>query len=338
MSNFATIKMLVRPIWRLLKRMIRYDYLIVLRYFLHDANRFWRYSGVRPIRSKESSLAQIIMDYHVIEKGLTMPNRRLGFGKSPVRSLMDGVDRFVRLYGLHDSQVIHAIGVIKEYKTLHDLSKYDYLEDSEYWNTLSGFCERYPDVPATQQIHITRAEFYKEKNSSFPQFAKARHTLRHYSNTHLSVKRLREAVELAMTAPSACNRQHIRVICVSSRALCREILAFQGGSRGFGQYADKLLIVTADLQDVTELRERTDAFVNGGIFLMNLCYSLFYCQIAHCILNWSAEIDRDSKLRGVVNIPDSETVIALLSCGDTPDEFDVAMSPRKDVDKIFKVV
>lgn len=338
MSNIESMKMLVRPLWRLFKRVIRYDYIKVLQYFLHDANRFWRYSGIRPNRGRESSLAQIIMDYHVLEKGLTMPNRRLGFGKSPARSLVSGVDRFTKLYGLHDSQVIHAIGVIKEYKSLHDLSKYDYSEDKEYWKSIRDFCERYPSVPITQQMHITRVEFYKERNSSFPQFAKARHTLRHYSDATISVKRLRDAVELAMTAPSACNRQHVRVICVSNRVLCHEILAFQGGSRGFGEYADKLLIVTADLQDVTELRERTDAFVNGGIFLMNLCYSLFYYQIAHCILNWSAEFERDRQLRSVVNIPDTETVIALLSCGESPDEFDVAMSPRKDIDKIFRVV
>ena len=70
---------------------------------------------------------------------------------------------------------------------------------------------------------------------------------------------------------------------------------------------------------------------------MNLCYSLFYYKIAHCVLNWSICVDseKDALLHKLVGIPDNEVVAALISCGKTPQEFDIAESPRKSVEEIL---
>ena len=51
-----------------------------------------------------------------------------------------------------------------------------------------------------------------------------------------------------MTAPSACNRQYVRVHSVGDIEMKKAILSLQNGNRGFGENADKLLVVTADHQ------------------------------------------------------------------------------------------
>ncbi len=137
------------------------------------------------------------------------------------------------------------------------------------------------------------------------------------------------------TAPSACNRQYVRVHCLSGKRQIAGVLALQNGNRGFGHLADKLLVVTADLEGITGVEERNDLFTNGGMFLMNLSYALHYHGIGHCILNWSVNPLRDQELRGVVELAPSECVVALLACGIPPGEFDVAASPRKAVDDLF---
>ena len=96
-----------------------------------------------------------------------------------------------------------------------------------------------------------------------------------------------------------------------------------------------MLIVTSDLEDLIGVAERNDAYINGGLFLMNLCYSLHWQEIAHCILNWSRTPEDDLSLRKILPIKDSETVIAVLACGEAPLEFDVASSPRKDIAAVF---
>lgn len=308
------------------------------QFFWYDYCRFVRYSGGSTNGERESKRAVIIMTYHVIEKGLTMPFRRKKFGKETVSRLMVLIEAFEDQFGLDDEQVKHAVGVLKEYRNLH--SAQDVADDSDstgFWQKLDEFCARHPDVESSEQLHCTYDSFYANNSSIFPEFAKSRHTLRHYSNDEVSVERIKEAVEIALTSPSACNRQHCRVHCVSDKQKITDILALQHGSRGFGEYANKLLIVTTDLEDIIALGERTDAFTNGGIFLMNLCYSLHYFKIAHCILNWSRTPFEDIAVRKLISIKPSESIVAVLTCGEAPEEFDVAASPRKDISEIFSV-
>lgn len=127
---------------------------------------------------------------------------------------------------------------------------------------------------------------------------------------------------------------------MTDRGLVRKCLALQNGNRGFGHLADKLLILTADLRAVWGA-ERNDLFTNAGIYLMNLCYALHKNRVAHCMLNWSVSPETDAALRKILHTPpqsgaelqDSETVIVFIACGDVPEKFKLASSPRKSVDE-----
>lgn len=302
--------------------------------FQYDLIRFWHYSGAGKNLSREARLAPIVMDYHIVEKGLTMPNRRLDFGHDVVSRLIKQLQVFLQNETM-DGQILHAIGVLKAYQAMH--ATFDKDANPDYWNALDSFLKKYPNIPVANQPHFTREEFYAHAKGSFEAFAHSRHTLRHYEGS-LDIEKVRKAVALATTAPSACNRQHCRVYVISDHALRDQVLAVQNGNRGFGHLADKLIVLTADLADVCGRQERTDIFVNGGIFLMNLCYALHYYEVAHCILNWSAYPERDQELRALLPIGNSETPVAILSCGEAPQEFDVAASPRKEFDAIYKEI
>lgn len=300
--------------------------------FRYDRKRFLSLSGCRGNPAREACLARLIMQYHIVEKGLTMPDRRLGFGQDVVLGLMRKVDAFAVDFGTDDPQWRHAVGVLRAYADLH--RDFPLRADLD----LVTFLSRYPDVPASVQPHLSSVAFYARRTASFPEFSAARHTLRHYAKMELSVERLRAAVELCRNTPTACNRQYCRVYCLTDKEMIAQLLEIQGGSRGFGHLADKLLVVVADLEGVSFVRERDDVFTNGGLFLMNLCYSLFYHQIAHCVLNWSREPWEDLQARKILPIKKSETIVALLTCGETPETVDVCASPRRPVEEIFKVL
>lgn len=302
--------------------------------FEYDKTRFIKYSSSVSCDTKEKLRARIIMTYHVVEKGLTMPNRRFVFGRSVLNNLVDRIERYVGLYGDDDKQVRHAIGVIRAYVAMNETCEKK-PEDESFWNKLLHFLEKYPNIRLSTQPHVTKDEFYSRKNAPFSEFARARHTLRHYADKELPLDRVRSAVEIATSTPTACNRQHCHVYCVSDKSIIASVLAVQGGSRGFGHLADKLLIVVADLEDAAIPQERNDVYINGGMFLMNLAYSLFYEEISHCILNWSRNPEDDIEVRRLLPIKPSEEIIAMLTCGETPEEFDVAASPKKTVDEIF---
>lgn len=305
-------------------------------YFEYSMLRCVEYSGAFARDTKEKALARLIMTYHIVEKGLTMPNRRFTFGQQILLDLIRQINDFKCKYGLGEPQVVHAIGVIKAYLEMHQVLEDTVKKDDPiFWETLQQFVSLYKDVKVAKQPHLTRNEFYAKKDAPFPEFAFARHTLRHYATTPLSTERIEAAVKIALSTPTACNRQYCRVHCILDKDLIAKLLEIQAGNRGFGHLADKLLVVTADLQGIQGIAERDDLFTNGGMFLMNLCYALYYHEIAHCILNWSRTPEADMEMRRIFNIPATETVIAMLTCGETPSEFDVASSPRRPITDIL---
>lgn len=301
--------------------------------FRYDQQRFLKYAGTFNLKNKEALLARIIMGYHVIEKGLTMPRRHLDFGHDAILGLIQSINDYSCNFGVDHSQVCHAIGCIKAYYDLHAASGFDMSRQKEFWDSIKIFCAQH-DVLVAEQMEITRDAFYSQNECSFPQFAKARHTLRHYKGT-VDINKIMDSVRLAMTAPSACNRQYVHVYCISNHAVRDAVLGLQNGNRGFGHDSDKLLVITSDLMGVRWVYERNDVYTNAGIFIMNLCYALHYNRIAHCILNWSVSPSNDIRMRKMLKIRDSEVVVSVLSCGNAPEKFFVAASPRKELKDVF---
>ena len=192
---------------------------------------------------------------------------------------------------------------------------------------LDAFLAARTDVPAAREPHVRKADFFAAKDAPFPEFAASRHVCRHFAGP-VPRETVESAIALATTAPSACNRQHARVHVVDSPALRDRLFALQGGTRGFGQDADKVLVVTSDLSAVRWGWERHDCYTNGGLFVMNLCYALHYHGVAHCILHWSVAPEADRAAHGLLGIPANEAIVQLIACGMPPEEFDVAASPR----------
>ena len=314
----------------IVKKLLHVDYLKTMWAFHYDAERFVRHNP----QNKTTLEARIILHYHVLEKGITMPKRHLPFGLKVAVELVSLITMFCDAYGM-TNQVEHAIKVLKEYCDIHRKA------NAMVGNELDGiekFLNQY-DIRPSKQIHITREAYYACKNKAFPEFSQWRHTIRNYSSMPLDIAKIKSAVRLAVSAPSACNRQHIRIRCIEDKTVCGRILELQGGNRGFGNLADKVLIVTADLRaEIGGIRERHDPYVNGGIFLMNLCYALSYCEVAYCILTGSLERKNEGEIRSIGHIPENEVVVAMLCCGEPPDDFSIACSPKRDIDEVLSFV
>lgn len=327
------MNILSRIVGSLHRRVLAIPAVKTISVYWYDVKRFCHSSGCFRWRNEEATKARMIMAYHVIEKGLTMPRRRLDFGHEAVLNLISIVDEFNAKFG-DDAQVQHAAGVVKAYKELHEVAGFRIDANDPFWKTVLDFCKRHAANVAVQK-HFTKASFFADKIKSFPEFARSRHTVRHFIG-NVADDDLKSIIGLAMTAPSACNRQHVRVHCVSSAEKKAQVLALQQGNRGFGADADRILVVTVDLEDVRWAEERNDIYTNAGIFLMNLCYAIHYYGYGSCILNWSVDSIADRKLRRLCpTVLDRESVVVLVAVGPVPETFDVASSPRKSISEIL---
>lgn len=306
--------------------------------FIYDFKRYWKYSSSIEANTAVKLEGVIIKNYHVIEKGLTMPKTRLGFGSDRVISLCKDCEEYVRLYIPLTNQVKHAIGVLNEYIHFHKLHNYKLSENIKFEINKVLLLAKEEAISPSKQLTIHKKDYFSQINSSFPLFSESRKSVRNYTEEDIPLDQLKAALSLTLNTPSACNRQTSRLRIYSDKNKIQRILDIQMGSRGFGHLTNKLIVITAELGVFNEAMERNQAYIDGGIFAMNLLYSLHSQHIACCILNCSNTPKKDYLFQKECRINPNEVFIAMVACGIPPEEIHVAASPRHDLGTICQFI
>lgn len=304
--------------------------------YYYDLKLFYKYSAAMGLNSETKLISMIVRDYHVIEKGLTMPESRCGFGQLIILNLMSNCARYISLYGTENEQLKHAIDVVYEYEAFH------IKQATSVNERIQEAIDRLKLLKQTNsyciQKTITKDLYFAKAAESFCSFSWSRASVRNYSEEDLPINLIKQSIDIARNTPSVCNRQTSRVYVFTEKEKIRNILEIQGGNRGFGHLANKLIVVTSELGVFLYLNERTQAFIDGGMFAMNLLYALHYHKIAACILNCSHSADKDRKMRKACPIKESEVFIAMIVCGQASENFKIALSPRNSLDKYLTIV
>lgn len=307
--------------------------------YFYDLNRYLGYSDSTSQKSESNLISLIIRRYHVIEKGLTMPETRLGFGQKVLTDLISDCQKYIDSFNFDEPQLLQAVSVLKEYKEFHHVNSYTL--DSDLLSSIDKIVSMVQlggdTVHVNNQKEFSRELFFSSVNASFPEFSKSRSSIRNYSDNEVSLDNIIRALDLAKYAPSACNRQAWRTYVITDRNMIKRILETQGGNRGFGHLTNKLIVIAAETSVFSGVSERNQAFIDGGIYAMNLLYSLHFHKVAACILNCSNNLEKDRKLRDLTKIKDSEVFIALVSCGIPPNTFKAAASIRYSLNITNKV-
>lgn len=301
-------------------------------YIDYDKEMFIEHSNVLKHNTELKYVGRIVQLYHIIEKGLTMNEMRLGFGQPKLINLIDECSDFQRKYNTNNIQYQHALGVIAEYKKVHEEKQFPL--DESLLKKINTLLEKEPNLKITQQLVKTKGNYFEHQFSAFDQFSNSRHSIRNFSG-EIKTGQIEEAIRLAQNTPTACNRQPIRVHIIENKALISKAFEIQNGNRGFGHLVDKLLVITADISSYQDSEERNLPYVDGGMYTMNLLYALHFNKIAAIPLNWCRTKEDDLKMRKVISIPDSEIIIVFVGCGNLPDDFKLAISKRYNYNDIF---
>lgn len=308
-----------------------------LKSYIYDINRYFNFSKTTNFYRTELTLAsQITTRYHVVEKGLTMPDMRLGFGKENILDLIKDLKIYEKKkFSKSNIHFLHALSVLSEYLNVHRLNNFEL--DKRIVEEIERFEKNY-DITPSEQLEMTVSEYFTHQNDSFKNFAETRKSIRNFTNKRVEIEKVEEAIKIAQTSPSACNRQPSRVHIVSDKEKINQILKIQGGNRGFGHLGDKLLVVTGELSVFAGAGERNEVYTNVGLFSMSLLYGLHYKGIGSCVLNWSKNSTTDKELRKIIDIPKAETVVMILLIGYPVENLKIANSPRFDLEDIISII
>jgi nitroreductase len=275
------------------------------------------------------------MLYHGIEKGLSLRAPRPGFGESQVLKLITLVRKYRKLFGDRQAAAV-AVGCLHAYQQFNGrLGKHNTTIDTALREFSSNGGGELSDGKTGGVQAVKRSDIWRDGMINIAPFLSSRHSIRQFSDEEVDTNQIQQAVQLALRTPSVCNRQAWRVHAIADPTLKGAALALQNGNRGFGEQIKVLLIVTSRLDQFASVGERNQPWVDGGLFAMTLVYALHSLGLGTCFLNWSVPLEIDQALRKVIPIEDSESVITYIAIGKLPEEFAVAMSPRRPVGDVL---
>jgi len=297
---------------------------------IRDADRYFHaasWAGPCEHHKLSHLEAEIIRHYHVLEKSICMPDFRPKAGKDVLRGLIVILERWKSEGGNLDLTHYRAAkDVVRSYYERHkklgidvsDLIPAPFIKEPSDKPKIGGF--------------KTPLEVSTEDLACFEKIALSRHSIRNFNPEHVPDRAtVLDAVRIAISTPSVCNRQTWRVHFFEG-AEAQQILAFQNGNRGFGHLIPLVAVVTSDMRLFSGGKERYQAWIETGMFSMNFILALHSMKIGSIALNWSRLNNDDILFRKFSLIPDHERIAMLIGCGYASKDHNVTCSPRSPLD------
>lgn len=277
--------------------------------------------------SVEILAARIRVVSHTIEKAFSLSDCRDDFGREKVMNLISLLDTYTRQGG-HDLDAVNLAESVIYVYSLHRLNK---------GLDVSFIPKRLMERPVNF-VECGARSVCKTDFSGFKGIAYGRHSVRNFSERPVAETDIMSAVRIAQTAPSACNRQATRVYaCIDSKKIA-EIKEAHGGIRSFGK-PGVIFAITQDLSMYLNEYERNTWLVDGGIFCMNLLYSLYSVGIGCCPVIWGGMEDEDKRMEHLLGIPKNERIVVLVVGGYLPESgCKTPYSTKRPVKDVLRLV
>jgi len=302
---------------RLLPHQLRQKLALITNYW-YDFKVYLKSSSMMDESGREQQSSQLIMRYHAIEKGLSVPSPRKNFGQDKVIQLMDRLDTYRSQFG-HDHVVVACLNALSSYL--------DYSVTGGVCESVRQYLSTIDAVKSNAVLNIKGVDVIESASINFAAFCRSRHSIRNFTGEAVDNSLIEKAVDVAKKTPSVCNRQTSRVHVLRGDKKKR-ILDIQLGSRGFSDCIDTVLVMTSDRRAFTGIGERNQCWVDSGMFAMSVIYSLHALGLGSCCLNWSFTSSRDQLAREVFSIDEAEAISMIIAVGHIPEVLNVASSPR----------
>lgn len=292
-----------------------------------DEKRFRQHYAANPNLANQNQLAaHMIFSAHSLEKSLSNDNFEVGHGFRVARKLIEflniyrnkGFDKYHLAY-------INTLSVLKAFYERHKDTKFEKEIEVIFGEWANDIKTCKSNIGGADVIPLSQKKNNDKKN--FKELASGRFSVRTYSDDPVSRDDIKEAIEIAMKTPTVCNRQSIKVRAIYKKEIIEKVLEIQGGL-AYYDTPPVLLLITADDNGYVGPNERNQGFIDGGLFAMSVLYALEYKKLAACPAHAMLPEILEKKIRGMLNISDSEKLITFITVGHFKEKNNIPKSFR----------
>lgn len=268
---------------------------------------------------------------HRLEKGLSMRPRRAVFALDYAKETVDAL----------------AATAAAGSSTDHDLFQWSCDVLDEYFQS----CERHPVIVEQQRRFLElSARLPWQRGNSIPYRRPAPENLPSYEQLLALAQRRRsvrwflqqpvprelvdKAFEVAVQAPSACNRQPFRFAVLDDRELVQKVGAIPMGTAGFVHNIPMLVVVIGQLRAFHHLRDRHLIYIDSCLATMGFELALETLGLSSCSINWPSIPEKERAMEQALGLAPDECPILLVAVGYPDPEGSVPFSQKRPLDEL----
>ena len=272
-------------------------------------------NGIRQFRlsteKQKTSIALLRRNIHRLEKGLIMRPRKEVFATSFIFQTVELFKILASEAGKSIQVLDWSYSVLSEYFSVVDINEATIRKSFELFRHLDYKADK-KGLSVFPYAKKSNSVSYKELLS----LANNRNSVRWFvTNSAPCECDVSKAVELALKAPSACNRQSFEYIFITETELLMKVLSLAGGAVGFREGIPSLMVVVGDYSGYLLERDRHLIYIDSSLATMQLLLAFETLAYNSCVLNWPESDINNYRVNKLLNLPSYKKVIMLIAVG-----------------------
>ena len=298
---------------------------------------------------KESSNPLLRRNIHRLEKGLIMKPRKAVFALEYIEETQQSFFFAAKRPHHCQQELSWAKYVLAEYYQCVDS------DHNEILSRLHTDFKRWIDECDNDKSSDDGSEGTKKKNKNTPylyadlpspevnyqqflQFIKLRRSTRWFKPVRVCHEKLKQAVDVASQAPSACNRQPYQFYVIDQNPLLEQVSKLAIGSSGFAENIPCIIAVVGDYSNYEHVRDRHVIYIDSSLAAMQFMQALPTLGLSSCPLNWPELKVLDQKLSKILNLNKYQKTIMLIAVGEADESGGIPYSQKKSAEQLISFV
>jgi nitroreductase len=264
---------------------------------------------------------------HRIEKGLCMVPRKPIFAAAYIEATVRKFEICMSFQCIEDTECEWVHDVLEHYFSVVE-------QTSEIKTAKKIFDRARKDINRalkTKKIPFTykRIDAAGIKFDDFKTLCENRHSVRWFRSKRVPIHIIEQSIEVAVTAPSACNRQPFKFHIFDDPEQAKIIGSIPMGTAGFAENFQCVIVVVADLSAYPFEKDRHIIYIDSSLATMQLLLALELHGLSSCVINWPDIERHERQMAEKLELEAYQRPIMLISVGYAEAEGMIPFSDKK---------
>ncbi len=304
---------------------------------------FWEYSAIKQLKFKfaalksginenrlsRTNLFNLRRNIHRLEKGLSYPTAKPVFATDYIAQTVDNFCLSLKNGAMDENTRNWAFSVLNLYFSVVDETQSSVVSHAKaQFNEAVRELPPPNDIPYPSSLRPLSSITYEELLN----LSLRRRSIRYFTDEPASLAIVRKAYDIAKYAPSACNRQAFQFLFFDEPETVKKLSAIPGGVAGYD--VPSIIVVVGRYDGYFDIRDINAPVIDSSLAIMSFLYAAETLGLGTVCINWPNLIDREQKIRKIIDLHPAEFVVMMIGVGYPLDHGKVPFSGKRPSNQV----